>query len=253
MDANWLLHSPLDGVIFDCDSTLCTIEGIDELARHSPHFEAICDMTNRCMSTQGLSESVYEERLKLIKPTRTQLTQLGQQYIHTLTPGAIDVIEILHTLGKHVFIVSSGLRDAILSLGEAINISPDAIYAVDLAFDSAGHYLDFDHENPLVRAGGKRTLVEKIKLMYPRLALIGDGMSDYEASPALTRFIGYGGICERERVKQLSQFYIRSQSLLPLLPLCLTPAETVQLTAAHKHVYKASLAFIQNQFVICKE
>src|SRR5690606_25880766 len=64
-----------DKLIFiDCDSTLSSIEGIDELARlRGPEiFEACANMTNRAMDGEIPLDSVYGARLELIQPTRAE-------------------------------------------------------------------------------------------------------------------------------------------------------------------------------------
>lgn len=46
---------PVDAVISDCDGTLSTIEGIDELARMNDVYAEISQLTQAAM-TQGIAE-----------------------------------------------------------------------------------------------------------------------------------------------------------------------------------------------------
>src|SRR5260370_29794244 len=107
--ADW---APFELIIFDCDSTLSAIEGIDELARWQGRAEQVAELTHRAMNGDVPLETVYGERLELLKPTRDQLRKLGQLYRRHLVPGADQVIAALQAAGRQVFIVSRGLGGA---------------------------------------------------------------------------------------------------------------------------------------------
>ncbi len=100
--------SLFDGVIFDCDSTLSTIEGIDELAALVNVKTTVEKLTNQTMNGQIPLEAVYTKRLALIRPNREHLAQVAQQYLHTITLGAKDTIYTLQQQGIKVAIVSGG-------------------------------------------------------------------------------------------------------------------------------------------------
>jgi phosphoserine phosphatase len=53
--ADW---APFELIIFDCDSTLSTIEGIDELARWQGRTQQVAELTNRAMNGDVPLESV---------------------------------------------------------------------------------------------------------------------------------------------------------------------------------------------------
>ena len=58
-------------VIFDCDSTLSAIEGIEELA--VAHREEIARLTDLAMQGAVPLEEVYGRRLDLIRPSRQEV------------------------------------------------------------------------------------------------------------------------------------------------------------------------------------
>jgi len=70
-------------LLFDCDSTLSAIEGIDELGRlRGPEvFQAVEDMTTKAMDGSTPMESIFAKRLDMIKPTLKELESIGQKYI----------------------------------------------------------------------------------------------------------------------------------------------------------------------------
>ena len=63
----WFRHQH---VIFDCDSTLSRIEGIDELADIAGVTRQVRQMTDAAMAGEIGLEEVYGKRLELIKPTQ---------------------------------------------------------------------------------------------------------------------------------------------------------------------------------------
>ncbi len=75
-------------------------------------------------------------------------------------------------------------------------------------------------------------------------------MNDAIARDVVTRFVGYGGIFYRENIAALCEFYIKSKSLTPLLPLLLTQEEFLTLSATEKSHYDTGLAAIESNAVL---
>jgi hypothetical protein len=80
-------------VIFDCDSTLSTIEGIEEIARE--HRAEIEVLTEEAMRGAVPLEQVYGRRLELVRPTRGRIIALGHTYVQTLVPETRETIAAL--------------------------------------------------------------------------------------------------------------------------------------------------------------
>lgn len=251
--SHWKLTRPLDAIVLDCDSTLSHIEGIDELAKHRGVEKEVAAITNKCMSTAGLNVEIYAERLNLVKPTLTQVQALAAEYIAHLAPHALPVIKTLQRLGKTVYVISGGITQAIIPICAQLGITSEYVYAVDLKFDAQGNYAGFDTTSPLVTSTGKPTIIEKIKLQHPSIAMVGDGLTDYYTIDLVTRFIGYGGATIRKHLKEKSPFYILAPTLLPLLPLCLTTKEQQQLNNEEQQLYVQGLTAIDEGQVIMQE
>ena len=96
-------------VIFDCDSTLSTIEGIGELAPLTGHEDDVAQLTKRAMEGDVPLESVYGHRLVTANPTQEQVRAIANHYRETVVPDAKELIGALQDLGTEVFIVSGGL------------------------------------------------------------------------------------------------------------------------------------------------
>ena len=244
MNFNWQIAAPLDAVIFDCDGTLSSIEGIDELARQNGVGDIVETMTAQAMSNTGVSADLYAERLALVQPNQQQVLDLGQAYIDHCNPGVVSVIAILQRMGKAVYVLSAGLQPSVEVLAKYLNIPDHHVFAVDIDFDADGHYAEFDQASPLVAAGGKCQVVEQLKQQHARIMHVGDGMNDADVHGHVTCFIGYGGVFYRESIRSRSDYYIESASLLPILALALTKTEADQLRDSALATYQEGLQLI---------
>jgi len=207
-------------VVFDCDSTLSTIEGIEELA--GEHAAEVAALTDAAMRGVVPLEEVYGRRLDRIRPDRSAVEALGKRYIETLVPDARATIAALREEGVDVRVVSGGLLPAILRLTRELGIDDEAVAAVDVYFDETGRYAGFDAGSPLAYAGGKRIILER---WAPGLArpvmMVGDGATDLEARPVVDAFVAFAGVVERPTVVAAADVVIRARTLAPVLALAL--------------------------------
>lgn len=205
-------------IIFDCDSTLSAIEGIDELARvRGPAvFRQVETMTNEAMNGRIQVESVFARRLEIIRPTAADVAAVGARYIATVEPTARATIAELKARGWTPVIVSGGFRQAIRPLADFLGV--ERVEAVDLHFDAAGGYRGYDTEFPTTRSGGKPRIVAglRVELRPARVIAVGDGVSDLEMKPGVDLFAGFGGYVARPLVKaQADLFLLQLDELLP--------------------------------------
>ncbi|MEJ2556120.1 MAG: HAD-IB family phosphatase [Anaerolineae bacterium] len=259
-----------DFVIFDCDSTLSTIEGIDELARKRGKFEEVKQMTDAAMEGEIYLQSVYDRRLDLLSPTRAEIRELEHHYRQTLVPDAAEVISILQWLGKELFIVSGGLLAAVGPFGEWLGIPPENIRAVDVYYNRlSGQWWDYQQdrwgqrpdekyldpkETPLIESQGKADVVQELlDGRTGRSLLVGDGMSDIAAQPAVDLVLGFGGVVTRQGVFDSAEIFIKSKSLAPVVPLALNNNERAkQKDIAHQAVLNKGTALINAGEVVFK-
>ncbi|HEX7118390.1 MAG TPA: HAD-IB family phosphatase [Longimicrobiales bacterium] len=207
-------------VVFDCDSTLSSIEGIEELA--SEHRAEVVALTEAAMRGVVPLEEVYGRRVELVRPSRERLEALGRRYVETLVPDAKDVVAALLGEGVEVRVVSGGLRPAVLVLTRALGLPDDHVAAVDVHFDASGAYAGWDAGSPLAYAGGKRVVLERWAPSLPRpILMVGDGATDLEARPVVDAFVAFAGIVERAPVVQAADIVLRDRSLAPVVPLAL--------------------------------
>lgn len=247
---NWLTEQPFDAIVLDCDGTLSTIEGIDVLAEQNGVYDEVHRLTSIAMTQTGITPELYESRISLVKPTKAQLLALGQQYFFERSLDALQLVETFLSLKKAVYVVSAGINPAVKIFADLLGISEKNVFAVDAHFDAAGNYKGFDCNSPCTYRSGKRDIALELKKRHGRVLYVGDGMNDFEVHDCVDRFVGYGGNFYRENIAEGSEYYIRSASMLPLLPLALTQQEFEQLNILHRKYFIEGVEYIDRGSVL---
>jgi phosphoserine phosphatase len=203
--------SRFNSVVFDVDSTLSGIEGIDWLAAlRGADVEAwSAELTARAMKGELPIEAVYGERMHAVKPAMAEIERLGRAYVERIAPRARETLTELRAHGIDLVMVSGGLREAILPLARELGVDEQQVHAVSIFFDEDGNYAGFDERSLLTRQNGKRTTVRDMGLRGPILA-VGDGMTDCEIKPVVDSFAAFIGFMRREPVVQRADFVIEN-------------------------------------------
>lgn len=204
-------------IIFDCDSTLSSIEGIDELARGkgAAVFTEVENLTNAAMNGEVPIDEIFARRLDIIQPDLATAQNVGKLYIDHIEPTAIATMEKLRAEGWEIVIISGGFTQVIEPLAQHLGI--DRIEAVPLKFNDDGSYAGFDADAPPTRNGGKPEIVLQLKEEYQptQTVMVGDGISDLETQSVVDTFIGFGRYAERERVVAESKHFVHSLDEIP--------------------------------------
>ncbi len=256
-----------DLVFFDCDSTLSTIEGIDELARLKGKELRVGVLTQKAMDGDLDLAEVYGKRLRALNPTRTQLEAIKDLYWQTLVPDARELVAALLWLQKHVYIISGGLLDAVQGFGARLGVPTDRIRAVELAYNELSgewwkyhdqraqreqRYLDYD-EGPLTITAGKPDIVRQLAGdTWGRRLMVGDGSSDLATQgDGVDLFVGFGGVVARPKVEDAAAVFIYSESLAPLLPLITGPGAVEMLRASpYAELFERGLALARDDAAV---
>ncbi|MEJ2176360.1 MAG: HAD-IB family phosphatase [Gammaproteobacteria bacterium] len=225
-------------IIFDCDSTLSAIEGIDHLAAHPDTKQRIVALTNAAMDGEIPLDAIYGKRLELISPSRQAVQQLAQHYQTHIVPGAREVVSGLINLGCDVYIVSGGLIEPVKEFGISLGVSAANIRAVEIQYDQLSgnwwqnepvspeqlknqRYLTY-RQSDLAESDGKARIIDQlIRGKKGASLLIGDGISDLMARNAVDLFVGFGGVVARQKVLHCAPVFIQSKSLVQLLAIAL--------------------------------
>jgi phosphoserine phosphatase len=198
----------------DCDSTLSTIEGIDELARARGEsvFQDVVALTNAAMNGEIPLDEVFPRRMEIIRPDRDACEQVARLYLETITPGSRELITKLKQDGWTPVILSGGFAPLIQPLARELGI--DHVEAVPLMIHENGTYSGYGNDYPTTRNGGKNEIIREWKaaLLPERVIMMGDGASDLETQPDVNLFVGYGGVVQRPKVKAGADVWIEQMA-----------------------------------------
>jgi phosphoserine phosphatase len=203
--------SRFNSIILDVDSTVSDVEGIDWLAaQRGSEIEAwSAGLTEKAMRGDIPIEAVYGERMRIVKPTLSEIQKLGEIYIERIATHAVETIGEFRANDVEVVMVSGGLRQAILPLARKLGVAEENVYAVSVFFDQDGGYAGFDDASLLTRQSGKRTIVGQMDLKGPILA-VGDGMTDCEVKSVVQGFAAFTGFTKREAVIEQADYVVEN-------------------------------------------
>ena len=199
-------------LLLDCDSTLSSIEGIDELGRlRGPEtFKAVEDMTNAAMNGGTPMEAIFAKRLDIIKPTAAELAAIGAKYIATVEPTAVASLAQLRAVGWKIAIVSGGFTQAIRPLADFLGI--ERVEAVVLKFHADGSYAGFDDSCPTCKTKGKNVVARRLRAEHQaaHVVMVGDGASDLEVKGDADLVVGFGRYVQRPKVVAGADKFVHS-------------------------------------------
>lgn len=199
-------------LFIDCDSTLSSIEGIDELARLSDPatFAEVESLTNAAMDGKVPLDEVFKRRMEIIRPNVSIADHVATMYLENMLPGVGEAINEAKRDGWLPVILSGGFAPLIAPLADHLGIRH--LEAVPLMFNESGDYLGYGEDFPTTRNLGKNEIIRDWKkaLLPQRTVMIGDGVSDLETKEDVDKMIGFGGVVERKKVKEGCDLWIKS-------------------------------------------
>jgi phosphoserine phosphatase len=201
-----------DAYCFDVDSTFCSDESIDELADFLGRGDEVAALTRKAMSGSVDFRTALAGRLEVIQPTQQSIHDFLQKNPHKISKGIPELLKLLKSQGKEVFLVSGGFRQVIHPLAEEVGIPITNVFANNVLFDTEGKYAGFDEKEFTCASGGKPAALKHIKATrnLKSVVMVGDGATDAETKEAgeAAAFIGYGGSVRRENVVAKSCWFI---------------------------------------------
>lgn len=164
-------------VVMDMDSTLISIEVIDELARAHGVMAQVAAVTERAMQGEMDFDEALRQRLSLLKGLDVAvLERLANQL--PLTEGAEKLIRVLRRLGYRTAVISGGFSIAADSLKARLGID----YAHANTLEIEGGKLTGRVVGPIVNGRRKAELLESIAategVLLDQVIAVGDGAND---------------------------------------------------------------------------
>ena len=251
-------------VVFDCDSTLSSVEGIDMLAEGLGLEDEIAALTDAAMAGEIDLSDIYGARLELLQPSEQAVAALRSAYKTHAVPDAAAVIAALREVDVEVYVVSGGLLEPVAEFAVHLGIDARNVRGVQAHYDELsgdwwrrGQEKDFGgfEASALTRTDGKPEVIHALLSgSSGQTLLVGDGASDERAAHAVDLFVGFGGVTRRERVAEGAPVYIEATSLAPVLPIALGPGGRARLgSASARATFGRGLALLEAGEVTFKD
>lgn len=221
---------PYNKIFFDFDSTLLRVESLDVLGDLLNVGERVKEITEGTMSGRIPFENAFKEKIGILSPTKSDVEKVANECTELFVPGAREVLSILQSLGKEVYIVSSNFHQIILPSAEMLGIPVERIVANEFYFGDDGSYRGFS-EDSVLHTQGKREVVKQYMKAGDKAVFIGDSSTDLETKGTVDLFVGYGGVAVRDIVRGNADIFVDDVNLLAILPHILTEAELESLEA----------------------
>lgn len=194
--------------IFDFDSTLVTIETLDELIAISlandkdreAKVKAINAITDLGMAGEiGFNESL-SRRLATVSLKRSRLEEVIALLATKLSPSAVLYKDWFKKNKERIFVVSGGFEEYIKPTVALLGLDEEKVFANRFIF-SGEEIVGFDKECLASKDGGKGQQVKELNLTG-KVIVIGDGYTDYmiKEAGAADEFWAYTESVAREKV-----------------------------------------------------
>jgi phosphoserine phosphatase len=165
-------------LVADMDSTMITVECIDELADYAGLKAQVAEVTERAMRGELDFASALKGRVALLKDMDQKVLDQCRIERVKLMPGARTLVRTLRARGAHAVLVSGGFTHFAKPVAAEIGFNR----AVANVLDLAGGKLLGTTQEPIVDAERKRTelLAEAaaMKIGISQTIAIGDGAND---------------------------------------------------------------------------
>jgi phosphoserine phosphatase len=165
-------------LVADMDSTMITIECIDELADYAGIKAQIADVTERAMRGELVFEEALEARVALLKGLPETVIDTCYRERVRIMPGALSLVRTLRAKGGRAVLVSGGFT--VFADRVAAEIGFDR--AVSNTLNIADGLLAGTVAKPIVGAATKQQVLaeeqQQLGLIDALTLAIGDGAND---------------------------------------------------------------------------
>lgn len=200
--------------IIDFDSTFIKKETLDILGEISLNnhpdktwrLQQIADITNSGMNGDSSFRTSLEKRVALLQANKSHLAELIMRLKPIVSDSFVRNKEFLKANSDNILIVSSGFKEFITPVVVDYGIKAENVYANTFTFAPNGDIIGFDENNSLSNDQGKVKLAKQLNLKGKRIAVIGDGFTDYEIREAglADYFFAFTENVSREKVVKVA-------------------------------------------------
>ncbi len=214
-------------LVFDFDSTLVSVEGLDELfarslsgaADRAARVAAFREITDLGMAGKLSAEESLSRRLSILSADRRQVDAVGESIRASLTPSVARHRGFFKENAARIYVLSGGFEELIQPTLRDLEIPAERLLAHRFIYDDEGMVVGVDPETAVARGGKPGALRTVAKPSEPMWA-IGDGATDLELRTLglVDRFVAFTENRSREPVVARADAVARSMDeLLTLL------------------------------------
>ena len=121
-------------VCFDVDSTVLTVEAIDEFAAFVGRASIVTALTTTAMNGRMSFRESLEASLGAIQPTTQLLQKFLEAHPFVLTPHVRELISSLQRRGTRCFLVSGGFTQMIYPVADTLGVDRADVFANTILF-----------------------------------------------------------------------------------------------------------------------
>lgn len=202
-------------LICDFDSTIISIEALDEIARFVSHrgghdanmVQKIEEITEMGMQGKISFAQSLGMRLELIKLHRRDIDDFKDVVTKSITVSVDKNRHFIEKNRANLYVVSGGFRDLILPAALSVGFDEKNVFANDFIFDADDHVIGFDENNFLTEPFGKAQQVKQLNL-DGYVLMMGDGWTDYEVKQegVADEFIAFVEHSYRKKIVEKADF-----------------------------------------------
>jgi phosphoserine phosphatase len=201
-------------LVADMDSTMITIECIDELADYAGIKPQIAEVTERAMRGELDFAEALKARVALLAGLDEAMIERCRAERVRIMPGAKALIQTLRARGCHTVLVSGGFTRFAEPVGKEIGFHKVVANVLDIACGALSGTVQF----PIVDSARKKTELEQglvqLALDPGQSIAIGDGANDIPMIEAAGLGVAYHA---KEKTRAAADAEIRYGDLSALL------------------------------------
>lgn len=165
-------------LISDMDSTMITVECIDELADYAGLKDQIAEITERAMQGELDFEEALKERVALLKGLKSFAIEQCLKERVKITPGAQILVRTMRSLGAHTILISGGFTNFAEPVAKQIGFERAEANILGIEKNHLTGKLDGSIVDSIRKAESLKEAVHWGRLSLDDCLAVGDGAND---------------------------------------------------------------------------
>jgi len=133
-------------IVLQVDSAVTRVHGLAWLTnqREAAVLRRLADLQAEASAGAWSAERLVSARLGVIRPRRSEINALGQEYLRGLAPDVVEAAHRIRRSGISVGLASDVAVEALFGVATALGVTPEDIEAPTVRFDALGFYTSSD-------------------------------------------------------------------------------------------------------------